>query len=151
MADFEKLVALHKHWVAADSINYHLRRSVDVAKKASNDVPKAFGDVGRVMSVFAALSVWYALLYVVVEGYRELAFQDEDIDKLLANDEYLQALRLFRNATFHYQESPLSPKLMTFLEAKDSEIWIMALNRALKGFFERELKITNLGAFGKIS
>jgi hypothetical protein len=96
------------------------------------------------MSIFAALSVWYSLLYLVVEGYQELAYHDEQADLLLAHTKYVTALRLFRNATFHYQELPLSPKLMTFLEAKDSETWIKKLNRALRSFFERELDIAGL-------
>jgi hypothetical protein len=40
------------------------------------------------------------------------------VDELLVENEYADSLRLFRNVTFHYQESPLSTKFMTFLEAK---------------------------------
>ena len=142
MDELERLVALHKHWVAADSINHHLRRSMKDSLPAG--APKEIAELGQMMSAFAALGVWYSLLYVVVEGYRELGYHDADVDTLLANDEYVTALRLFRNATFHYQTDPLSPKLLGFLEAKDSETWIKELNHALKSFFERELKLDEL-------
>jgi hypothetical protein len=142
MADLEKLGALHKHWVTADSIDYHLRRSIRGGPPEG--ISQESAELGQMMSAFAALGVWYSLLYVVIEGYRELGHHDERIDELLANDEYVTALRLFRNATFHYQADPLSPKLLRFLEAKDSEKWIKELNRALKGFFERELNLAEL-------
>jgi hypothetical protein len=141
MDDYTKLVALHKHWVTADSINHHLRQSLSTPQEGSE---RALSDSGQMMSIFAALSVWYSLLYVVVEGYRELNYHDEQTDLLLAHAEYVTALRLFRNATFHYRGLQPSPKLMTFLEAKDSETWIQELNRALKNFFERELDIEEL-------
>ncbi len=66
------------------------------------------------------------------------------------NDEYANALRRFRNATFHYEMNPLSPKIMDFLTAKESESWIGNLNRALDGFFVRELNIKDvLARFGE--
>ena len=107
---------LHKHWVTADSINYHLGRSM----KGSllEGAPKEFAALGQMMSAFAALGVWYSLLYVVVEGYRELGCHDTHVDAFLANDQYVTALRLFRNATFHYQTDPLSPKLLGVLAAE---------------------------------
>jgi hypothetical protein len=142
MNELEQLAALHKHWVTADSINYHLGRSMKGS--LPEGAPKEFAALGQMMSAFAALGVWYSLLYVVVEGYRELGYHDAQVDTLLANDQYVTALRLFRNATFHYQTDPLSPKLLGFLEAKDSETWIKELNRALKDFLERELKLGEL-------
>lgn len=134
-----KLIALHKHWCAADSINFHLRRSLEAFKNSPQKE-----DLAANFSMFLALSVWYAMLYVVVEGYKEIGAQDVDIDALIGNTDNVDALRRFRNATFHYQEDPLSDKLMTFLVTKDSETWIGELNRALKRFFERELPIREI-------
>ncbi len=92
-------------------------------------------------SMFARLSVWYALLYVVVEGFRELNLSHPEVDELLKNEECVDCLRLFRNATFHYQNDPLTEKTLKFLEAKDSENWIRALNKALEKFFLQNLPI----------
>jgi len=104
------------------------------------DVPKALADVAVQMSVFMAIGVWYSLLQVVVEGYKELDYQDNRIDGLLSQEEYVDALRRFRNATFHYQEDPISPKLLEFLTATESERWINQLNVAFRSFFEEKLR-----------
>jgi hypothetical protein len=85
--------------------------------------------------------VWYALLYVVVEGYKDLDLKFDPVDKLLAQEEFVNLLRLFRNATFHYQEDPLTDKVIGFLEKKDSEYWIYELNKQLEAFLLQALPI----------
>ena len=94
------------------------------------------------MSLLSVITVWYSLLFVVVEGYQELGLHDPAVDELLSRNENVDALRRFRNSTFHYQQNPLSSKHREFIEAKDSEIWIRDLNRAFDKFFDRELKIS---------
>ncbi len=136
-----KLVALHKHWVTADSINHHVRRSMKVPLDFPEGMQKEIAEFSFQMSTFAALGVWYGLLQVVVEGYQELGCKDEAVAELLAQEEFARSFRRFRNATFHYQEDSLGPKLMEFLTAKDSEVWVRNLNVAFKQFFERELGI----------
>ncbi len=66
---------------------------------------------------------------------------DIEIDRLLSQADHVERLRRFRNAIFHYQEDPISEKLMAFLLADNSENWIHELNRAFKKFFERELPL----------
>lgn len=136
-----QLVALHKHWIAADSVNYHLRRSARVDEADDAGFPKAFEDMAKAMTIFSALGVWYSLLQVVVEGYVELRLRDEKLDEILSNSDNVKALRRFRNATFHYQEDPLSQKILEFILADGSEVWINDLNRAFKSFFERQLNL----------
>jgi len=52
----------------------------------------------------ASVSAWYASLWVVVEGWKELELDDSSIDKLLnAAPEYVDLLRRYRNGVFHYQ------------------------------------------------
>jgi hypothetical protein len=103
------------------------------------DMSEEWAQLAVFISGASAMSVWYSLLFVVVEGYVELGCQDGEVDALLVNEEYVNLLRRFRNATFHYQGDLLSPKLDEFLAAKDSSQWIHNVNRALKAFFEREL------------
>jgi hypothetical protein len=107
----------------------------------TSDIPEAFVALGYTMSMFSVISVWYALLYVVIEGYRDLDIHDDDVDRLLAQVDYVSALRRFRNATFHYQEDPVPGKVMEFLTAPESERWIQDLNRAFDRFLTRELNI----------
>lgn len=63
------------------------------------------------------------------------------IDILLEQEAYVEHLRRFRNAVFHYQKDPLNLKLLNFLDAKDSEIWIKTLYRAFEEFFQDTLHI----------
>lgn len=126
--DDEKLKTLYGHWVIADAVKYAARQPV-------KEIPESLGLV-RQFSRFMVLRVWYALLYVVVEGYRDLRLSNSDVDALLAQEDMVDALRLFRNSTFHAQENPLTKKHTTFLYAEGSEIWIGQLNRAFEKFFE---------------
>jgi hypothetical protein len=122
----EKLTALFGHWIIAENINFHLQATL-------------LSDPGFHLSTQHARRVWQSLIYVVVEGYRALDAHDAAVDNLLANDKLATKLRLFRNATFHYQEDPLSPKLWNFLGSAEGEGWLLELNSALYAFFEREL------------
>jgi hypothetical protein len=79
-------------------------------------------------------------MYVVVEGYLELWCQDSAVDLLLAQSRYVDGLRRFRNATFHFHEDPI-PKMMEFLDEQGSEKWGQDLYRALKAYFEEQLSI----------
>lgn len=134
-----KLVALHKHWIIADSVKVAI--SSNSKEGDIKLLPKNVLNLARMSSMFNRLIVWYALLYVVVEGYLELRMNDEAIDILLKEKEYVAHLRKFRNSTFHYQKHPISEKTLGFLEEDDSARWIQELNLALKLFLEKELKM----------
>ena len=85
------------------------------------------------------MSVFYALEYVVIEGYKELKLTDKKIDELLQQENMVDYLRLFRNATFHYQSDPFSEKLIKFLETPESERWIKQIHSAFDVFFTEAL------------
>src|ERR1700730_6154865 len=46
---------------------------------------------------------WFAALFVVSEGWKELKIPDAEINALI--DQHLDSLRLFRNAVYHFQKS----------------------------------------------
>ncbi|MFT4955761.1 MAG: hypothetical protein ACI8U3_002160 [Brevundimonas sp.] len=145
-----ELAALHKHWLAADAVNVHLRRSMKSSERLeAGDLPEPLAALAEQWSAFEVLRVWYSLLYVVVEGYQTLKLRDDAVDDLLGRGDYLQTLRLFRNATFHFQKDPFSPKILGFLTTPESETWVKELDQAFKRLFERELKIEEvLGELG---
>jgi hypothetical protein len=134
-----KLIALHKHWCTADAVKQFV--SAEVTKRDSGEFPEWFKEVGNIASMIHRLSVWYSLIYVVVEGFKELNLNHPAVEELLSNEENVDFLRLFRNATFHYQKDPLTEKAQKFLIAKDSEIWINSLNMAFEQFFLENLPI----------
>lgn len=139
------LAALHKHWCIADSVNHTVGVEIGGAE-TSGLSPEAL-EWAQLHSSFMRLSVWYALLQVVVEGYQELELKDPDIDTFLLREDYMAALRRFRNAMFHYQENPFSDKLLTFLQLDDGE-WARGLHRAFKRYFENNLPIYETGVLG---
>ncbi|MGQ0763741.1 MAG: hypothetical protein ACT4OT_17235 [Acidobacteriota bacterium] len=136
----EKLIALHKHWLAADAVKQFLFSAVPIGDKMSG-VPKELIEVAQVWSGMLRLEVFYGLMYVVVEGFQSLGYHDQAVDELLAKEEYLDAFRRFRNAVFHYQGELVSPKLVEFLDTEGSETWTNNLYAALKSFFETNLPI----------
>lgn len=138
--NIKQLVALHTHWCIADAIRFSINREKPLEDIYSKDI-MAIADFH---SRFMQIEVWYSLLYVVIEGYKALGIKCDFIDALLENEEMVSMLRRFRNATFHFQEDPISEKLLAFLEVPESEYWIQDLNAAFQGYFERELNISEV-------
>ena len=132
------LISLHKHWLNADAV----KEVVNSPIKEGHGLPEELAKFAELQTSFAKLSVVYGLIYVVIEGYKELKCTDADIDELLAEAEFVDALRLFRNATFHFQKNPIPEKVMKFLDMPESEKWIRSLHRAFKMYFERNLPIS---------
>lgn len=139
----KELIALHTHWVTADAVKHFVGTRVPVTHEPDG-IPAQAMEHAQQYSMFLRLFVWYALVFVVVEGYRDLRLHDVEVDRLLADDEKVDALRRFRNAVFHYQENPLGPKLMAFLSINESELWVGQLHSAFKSFFERTFPIEQL-------
>lgn len=139
-----KLAALHRHWIVADAIRVVLQQKTITPEQEELAIKKfglEFVGFGEHASMVCRMQVWYSLLYVVVEGYRELGQNYEPLEEVLAKVEYVDLLRRFRNATFHFQEDPLNDKLINFLDKKDSEIWIRDLNKQLEAFLTQALPI----------
>jgi len=132
-----RLASLHRYWVTADAIKVRMLLDVPGDPK----MPKSLQDIGQELSRVQTIIVFYGLVYVVIEGFRQLQCKDEAIEALLAEGEYVGLLRRFRNVVFHYQEDPFDARLIDFLNAKESEIWMQKLYAAFEAFFLRVLPI----------
>ena len=79
----------------------------------------------------------YSGIYLVIEGWQDLGLQDDRIDELLESP-YVDKLRRFRNATFHYQKEPLSRKHFEFFgtEEEQTELWLNNLYREFERYFK---------------
>lgn len=138
MQDTSALLALVRYWLCADQ----LRSSFFDAYRASNPghLTDAHGDVGLSFywvsgpGIFSSL--WFGALFVVIEGYRGLALSDPNIDRLLQSD-HVDALRLYRNATFHFQPSAFHRKMLPLHETQESEQWMDEIHRRLGAFLSR--------------
>lgn len=140
----ERIAALYNHWCIADSVRIAVEARIEerpAEAKFLRGMSPAFAEIALKASKFNRIMVWYALLYVVVEGYRELKISYGPLDEVLAEGEYESLMRRFRNATFHYQENPFSAKLIDFLEKSESEAWIQRLNKQLEALFLDTLPI----------
>ncbi|MEJ6122439.1 hypothetical protein MT390_11295 [Vibrio sp. 2-Bac 85] len=85
--------------------------------ESKSDLPKEMLQFKEMHSSFSRLSVFYGLIFVVIKGYIELDFANEGVDLLLTNESFCRCMRLFRNATFHYQKQaiPEKAKIIRFL------------------------------------
>lgn len=140
-----KLAALHRHWIVADAVRAVLQQKTATPMQEKLAIHKFGIDhvaFGEHVSMLCRMQVWYSLLYVVVEGYRELEQKFEPLEEVLANGDYVNLLRRYRNATFHYQSDALNDKLIDFLDEKDSEVWIKELNKQLEAFLMWALPIS---------
>lgn len=92
---------------------------------------------------FVAMSYWYGGLYVVVEAWlKELGdVNDPRIDGLLANTAYVDLLRRYRNATFHYQPGYFHDKFLELMrEGEEANNWIHDLHKAFQSYLENWFK-----------
>lgn len=135
-----RTISLHKHWLNADAVKEVVATKIE----GDHGLPEGLAEFAELNSSFARLSVLYGLIYVVVEGYKELKCTNPKVDELFSQEDFVDALRLFRNSTFHYQKNPIPQKTMQFLELIESENWIRALHLAFKIFFEAELPIKEM-------
>lgn len=112
---------------------------------SSLPLPKEVVDFSNFHQSFFRLTIAYSLLYVVIEGYKELNIIDDEIEQLLKNHEdYVNKLRLLRNAIFHYQKNPFPKKLAKFIELQDSADWILKLKLSFEKFFRKRLPIDKI-------
>jgi hypothetical protein len=138
------LVTLSRYFIAADEMRIRFEETlkhveglhslVREGRLSAEGVRKAFDYFAGEQGVF--MLYWPAALYVVVEGFRELRLHDEKIEKLLESS-HVDALRLVRNATFHFQKKFISAKLMPFSN-DDAIDWAWSLHVAFDEFFRRE-------------
>lgn len=83
---------------------------------------------------FLYMSYWYAGLYVVVEGWRRLALEDEEIDRLLASPN-VGLLKRYRHGVFHFQPAYYDKRFVRLIdEGKDVVRWVRDLNNAFGRF-----------------
>jgi hypothetical protein len=134
------LMALQGHWLRADAVKQRMLTNVEQRGKGLQ-LPDDIEALGQHESKVMMLTVFYGLIFVVVEGYRELQLKDETIDALLTNSDFVDHLRRFRNAVFHFQKVPLDERLVKFLDMQGSEVWIRELFRAFDKFLMRELPV----------
>jgi hypothetical protein len=140
-----RLLSLHRHWCRADAIRYVLFEPAQALAEPVDELHQ----LAHQYSGTLRLEVFYSLMFVVIEGYKALKISNGAIDALLKEQRHVERLQRFRNATFHYQKAPISPKLLEFFDSNDSDKWIKSLYGAFSTFFLQILPIEkDLDAIG---
>jgi hypothetical protein len=73
-AHFQRLMALHKYFLNADFLRDVFMRRIDRENSPAED------DLVTSMDNMIALSLWYATVYVAIEGWREAGLTDSELD-----------------------------------------------------------------------
>lgn len=133
-----ELLALHKYFLNASFLRDVFMRRVEHARSRGATDPVTWVDDQ------ISMSLWYATLYVVIEGWRKAKLTDPEVDALLA-DGHADRLRRFRNQVFHYQREYDNPRLLEFLGEDDADAqaatdWVKQTHKALGRAIERAVE-----------
>ncbi|WP_336633647.1 MULTISPECIES: hypothetical protein [unclassified Microbacterium] len=124
--DRNQVLSLHKYFLNASQMKRHYEdrgRAHGLASSPADD---------DWTFQWIYLSLWYASLFVVAEGWQEARMRNERVSELLADSEKLGALRRFRNGIFHFQADYFDARIVDFLAlGAESALWAHELHAAL--------------------
>lgn len=115
---------LHRYFLSA-SRNKSLFETELTAGRA--DAPHAF----------IHLQLWYACLFVVLEGWEAEVIVDPDVDLYRSDEAKVRLLRRCRNAVFHYAPDYIDPRLQAVFAEPDFVEWVRAIHDAAGAYFLR--------------
>ena len=121
--------ALHRYFIWADRMRFHFDQELG---KRGQSVPSTDPPT---IEEFMYMSMWYAQLYAVVEGWRELKLRDRKVDGLLDQSEHIELLRRYRNGVNHFQKDYFDLRFTEFVAKENSAAWVRTLNKALSDYF----------------
>jgi hypothetical protein len=131
-----KLLALYQYFIQAGRMHFHLCRKSPaesfISRFKISKIKKDFSLYDKAIY----LNVFYALLYVLVEGWQSLKLTDDNIDMLLQSPN-VSLLRDFRNGIFHYQHKLYPEKIVDFLDKAKTENWTQELWKAFDRYFSK--------------
>jgi hypothetical protein len=123
------VISLHKYFIWCNAMRLHFEAGFP-KMKAEHD----WHDRESIDAVMY-MSYWYAGLFVVIEGWRELDLQDANVNVLLTSPN-VELLKRYRNGVFHYQKKYFDRRILDFVEdGIDPVHWVRSLHSALSAFF----------------
>lgn len=134
MAKKKEIFTLHRYYIWSDRMRVHfddvLRR-----RKATKNSKDTFD-----LDSMLYMSYWYAGLYTVIEGWKELKLSDQNIDNLLCSKN-VALLKRYRNGTFHFQKTYYDSRFTNLITKGQNVVeWIRSLNSELGRWFLCELR-----------
>jgi len=132
MAFDPRVFTLHRYYIWANRMRTHFD---DLLK--GGEVKGLFtGRGGQSIEATMYMSLWYALLYVVVEGWRRLRLSDPVIDELLSKADHVRVLKRYRHGVAHFQSNYVDSRFTEIMKDSEATVpWIRDLNRELGRWF----------------
>ncbi len=124
----QKIQALHRKYIWADRMRVHFEQSI---QKPETKITK--------IESMMYMSLWYGLMYVLIECWEKLELSDPKIDKLLKSKNK-QFLKDYRNATFHYNKKYNDDRFEKFFSEKSIVNWIRSLTEEYSRWFLNKLQ-----------
>jgi hypothetical protein len=130
---------LHRYFIWANRLRMEFEKALETER---TDLANIFAAEPSQPFLFfltdagAFMSLWYAALYVVVEGWQELGLCGGTIDELLLSPN-TALLKRYRNGVCHFQESWLDDRMKDFCASEHSAAWVHALHEAFGAHFLR--------------
>jgi hypothetical protein len=124
--------ALHRYFIWSLNMRDHFRETGEAQGPAPKDAEEKHL---WLIKPFMYMCLWFSLLFVVVEGYRDLGLSDPAIDAMLTSP-HVEVLRRFRNGALHYQRDYFDRRFRDFMGGPAME-WAHDLHTAFSRFFLR--------------
>lgn len=123
---------LHRYFLWANRMKKHCEEAV----RDQSEPPPGGPELRLWLSApFSYACYWFATLYVVVEGMRELCLSSPSVEALLGDEDKVQRLRRFRNGVFHYQSDYFDDRIKDFMAASYVE-WATRLHEEISQLFK---------------
>lgn len=119
---------LHKYYIWANGI----RMLFDVLLNEHSE--KVLNTTKWQTEVDMYMSIWYGLLYTVIEGWIELKLQDSIIEELIKHKN-TELLKRYRNGVFHFQKEDNDTRFENFFSEEAAANWVRTLNREFGRWF----------------
>ena len=137
----DPILRLAEYWLSARLMHDHVHEIKEAYFRLNG-----LKEDGLFHEFHTYVSFWLSALFVVSEGYIELGLSDHVLDPLI--ERHIESLRLYRNATFHFQRKP-DKHVQFYRDPANRLNWAEELHASLEDFFLRHVQEPeNAGARG---
>jgi hypothetical protein len=137
-SDGQTIPILFRYFMAASLMRQEFDRHLRDPKEMElvGDDPMRF----LISKAGLKMCLWYGMLYVVIEGWREAQLSDPEVDRLLASPN-TELLRRFRNGMFHFQKDQWLPTKLSdfFVPTNQTVEWVRAVTTELRRYLMTEM------------
>lgn len=133
MNDEEAIYTLHRYLIWSNLMRERFQQTLEI----QGPPPKSESAVSPhwLIRPYAFFCYWFASLYVVIEGWRELGLKDHKIDALLSSN-YVGLLRRLRNGVFHFQKDYFDSRFRNYTNVGDPAAnWADDLHNEFSRYF----------------